>query len=247
MNGPAPQRFRRELPSPVPPHPGDATITPERASLYRQVLARRTGRLVLVVEDCYDPHNATAIVRTADALGVQRVCAITTRNGFKINRAISQGSHHYTDIEVFASVADCYARLRGEGFAIWATDLAADAKDPGSLAADMAGRPLALVFGNEGDGVSRAASEQADGRLLVPMTGFPQSLNLSVTAGICLWALRGAAVSADLPGDLPADRQIALYDRWLRGHKPEAVEAAVRRAGRRGEDLDCIEAVPNLP
>ena len=245
MHGTVSSRFRRPLPSPVPPHPGDAAITPERAQLYRQVLARRTGRLCLVVEDCYDPHNATAIVRSADAFGVQRVCVITRRNSFKVNRAISQGSHHYIDLDLFASVADCYARLRADGFSIHATDLAADARDPAQLAAFDA--PVALVFGNEGSGVSAEAAALADGRLLIPMCGFPQSLNLSVSVGVCLWALRGAALAADAPGDLDAGRQAALYDRWLRGHKPEAVAAAVERAGRHGEALECISTAPELP
>ena len=247
MNGPAPQRFARDLPSPVPPHPGDAAITPERGRLYRQVLARRTRALCLVVEDCYDPHNATAIVRSADAFGVQRVCVVAGRNAFKVNRQVSQGSHHYIDLEVYPDIAACAARLRGDGYAIAVTDLAADACDPGALAQRAAGRPLALVFGNEGSGVSPAAAALADWRLLIPMIGFPQSLNLSVTVGVCLWALRGAAVVADAPGDLTAAEQSALYDRWLRGHKPAAVEAALRRAGRHGEELDAIASDPSLP
>ena len=82
MHGTVSSRFRRPLPSPVPPHPGDAAITPERAQLYRQVLARRTGRLCLVVEDCYDPHNATAIVRSA-VLYVLRVLRPPYRCAFR--------------------------------------------------------------------------------------------------------------------------------------------------------------------
>ena len=66
-------RFQRDLESPVGEHQFDFLISPERARNYRQVLARRTGRIAVVVEDCYDPHNATAICRSCDAFGVSRL------------------------------------------------------------------------------------------------------------------------------------------------------------------------------
>src|ERR1700677_549798 len=91
---------RADLPSPIPPHALEGLITVQRARKYRQVLARRTGRIAVVVEDCFDPHNATAIIRTCDAFGVHRVVVTTARNAFKINAKISQGSHHYVDLRV---------------------------------------------------------------------------------------------------------------------------------------------------
>ena len=236
---------RADLPSPVPTHPLDALLTVERARKYRQVLARRTGRLVMVVEDCFDPHNATAIVRTCDAFGLQRVMVTTGRNAFKVNRKVSQGSHLYVDLEVFPDITAAYAALRAEGFAIYVTDLAAGAvPGPDRLRPLLAERPLAVVFGNEGSGVSPAASAQADGHFLIPMTGFPQSLNLSVSVAATLWALRDRELSGDLPGDLPAAQQIALYDRWVRTHKGEVADAALRHAaaqketGKHGEGID---------
>ena len=68
----------------LPPHPLDELLTPERAAKYRAVLARRTRRLVVVIEDCHDPHNATAVVRTADAFGLQEVHVTTARSAFKV-------------------------------------------------------------------------------------------------------------------------------------------------------------------
>jgi tRNA (guanosine-2'-O-)-methyltransferase len=222
---------RGDLPTPVPPHALDALITPARARKYRQVLARRTGRLVVVVEDCYDPHNATAIVRTCDAFGVQRVLVSTGRNAFKVNRKVSQGSHHYIDLQVHPDITAVYAALRAEGFAIFASDLAADAVvGPQQLAPRLAQQPLALVFGNEGSGVSADAARLADGCFLIPMVGFPQSLNLSVSVATTLYALRHAALEGDLPGDLSAERQAALYEHWVRRHTGQAGEELLRRA-----------------
>jgi tRNA (guanosine-2'-O-)-methyltransferase len=236
---------RADLPSPVPVHALDRLLTAERARKYRQVLARRTGRLVVVVEDCFDPHNATAIVRTCDAFGLQRVAVTTGRNAFKVNRKVSQGSHLYVDLQVFPDIAAAYASLRAEGFRIFVTDLKAGAVvSPDRLRPLLAEQPLAIVFGNEGTGVSADASRLADGCFLIPMTGFPQSLNLSVSVAATLWALRGRELGDDLPGDLPAGRQVELYDRWVRAHKGDVAEAALRHpaaaegVGKHDEGLD---------
>lgn len=245
MLGPDHVIGRADLPSPVPPHPLDSLVTDKRARKYRQVLARRTERLIIVVEDCFDPHNATAIVRTCDAFGLQRVVVTTGRNHFKVNRKVSQGSHLYMDLQVFPEITAAYASLRAEGYRILVTDLAAGAvQSPDHLRPLLAERPLALVFGNEGSGVTPEASSQADGHFLIPMAGFPQSLNLSVSVAATLWSLRGRELTADQPGDLPAERQVALYDHWIRTHKGDVADAALRHGaateekGKHGEELD---------
>ncbi len=246
MHGPAAPVQRPVLPSPVPEHPLDRLITAERARKYRQVLVRRTRRLVVVVEDCFDPHNATAIVRTCDAFGLQRVVVTTGRNSFKVNRKVSQGSHHYMDVDVFPTIAEAYARLRSEGYAILVSDLASGATvGPERLAERLAEQPLALVFGNEGTGVSPEASAGADGFFLIPMVGFPQSLNLSVSVAVSVYALRCAALSADHPGDLTADEQCALYDGWIRRFAGDRGAMLLRQeTGRHGEELDVYDGKP---
>jgi tRNA (guanosine-2'-O-)-methyltransferase len=236
---------QRDLPSPIPAHPLDGLLTPERARKYRQVLARRTGRLVLVVEDCFDPHNATAIVRTCDAFGIHRVVVVAGRNPFKVNRKVSQGSHFYVDVQVFPTITEAYAALRADGFRILVSDLAAQAIiGPERLKATLAEQPLALVFGNEGSGVTPEASAQADGFFLIPMSGFPQSLNLSVSAAITAYTLRQDSLSNDLPGDLSPETQCACYDQWVRRHTGEKGETVLRQlrqdVGKFGEELDVI-------
>ena len=246
MHGPAPSRFRRDLPSPVPPHPADAALTPARAHLYRQVLARRTGRLAVVVEDCHDPHNATAVLRSCDATGVHRVHIVAGRNTFKVNRQICQGSDRYLDLRVHAAIAEAYAALRADGFAIYATDLHGDAvHGPQRLAARLGGRPLAIAFGSEADGISAEGAALADGRVLLPMVGFTQSLNLSVSVAATLYALRGEALADDAPGDLDAAMQQAEYERWVLNHRGDAARALIERArGRHGEEIDVWRPAP---
>jgi tRNA (guanosine-2'-O-)-methyltransferase len=246
MFGPGGEAQRRALlPSPVAEHALDHLLTGERASKYRQVLARRTGRLTVVVEDCYDPHNATAIIRTCDAFGVHRVVVTTGRNAFKVNPKISQGSHFYADLSVFPAIEEAYAALRARGAAIYVSDLAAQAVvGPERLRPLLAERPLALVFGNEGSGVSPAASALCDGHFLIPMVGFPQSLNLSVSVATALYALRSPELLADAPGDLEPEEQRACYDHWVRAHTGKAGAAVLARAqaaretGKQGEELD---------
>lgn len=218
------RRWRRELPSPVGPHPADDLLTPERAATFRQVLARRCDSLAVVVEDCYDPHNATAVIRTCDIFGIHRIHVTTTRSRFKVNRRVSQGAHRYVDLRVHATIEDAYADLRRDGFRILVSDLHADAVvGPQHLQEHHAAGPLALVFGSEGFGVSRSAVDAADGCFLIPMVGFSQSLNLSVSVATSIYALRGAALAADAPGDMSAERQRGWYHRWISAQKGAGV------------------------
>jgi tRNA (guanosine-2'-O-)-methyltransferase len=245
MRNEAAATFRQELPSPIPVHPVDILLTTERARKYRQVLARRTARVAIVVEECYDPHNATAIIRSCDAFGIQRLFVVAARNGFKINRRISQGSHHYVDILLQPDIASCYAAARAMGYRVLASDLSADAvMGPGKLAQEHLRQPLALVFGTEGAGLSEEASRLADGHFLIPMVGFPQSLNLSVSVAVSLYSIRRQALEEDLPGDLTAEQQSEIYDRWVRSHKGAAAEKVLAATGRHGEDLDVLRSGP---
>ena len=228
-----------DIPSPVPPHPGDALMTAARAARWRQVLARRTGRLAVVVEDCYDPHNSSAIVRTCDAFGVHRVWVTTAKNAFKLNPKICQGSHLYLDLHLKPTITEAYADLRALGYRILVSDLAAGAvPGPGLLKPLLDERPLALVFGNEGHGVSPEAVAGADGAFLIPMVGFPQSLNLSVSVATSVYALRQRELEANLPGDLSAEEQIATYDRWLKRDRGEDVVRGLAGEDRHGEAVE---------
>lgn len=243
MRGVVARGFPRELPSPVGEHPFDARLTTARTTRLRQVLARRTRRLAVVVEDCYDPQNATAVVRTCDALGIMRVHVVTGRNRFQVNRRVSQGSHLYLDLRCHAAIDTAYAGLRADGYRILATDLGADAVvGAGDLRQQLEHGPLALVFGNEGHGLSPAARAGADGRFLLPMVGCAQSLNLSATAAITLYRLREPELVADEAGDLSAAEQTQWYDRWVRRGRGEAHPEAADDVDRRGQAVDVFAA-----
>ena len=99
---------RKLHPSPVAEHPLDHLLTEERRERYRQVLARRTIRLTVVVEECHDPHNATAIARSCEALGVHRLNVVTGRNSYKVSPRVSRGAHHYLDVRTGESADAVY-------------------------------------------------------------------------------------------------------------------------------------------
>lgn len=225
-----------ELPSPVPMHALDAMLTESRTYLYRQVLARRVQNVCVVMEDCHDPHNATAVIRSCDAYGIHHVHVTTNKNSFKINRHISQGTHRYIDLHVHDTIDAAYVELREQGYTICVTDLGnnqLECVNPDVLNQWLTaenprqGKKIALVFGSESKGISDVARAGADVAFLVPMSGFTQSLNLSVTVASTIYRLREAALLADAPGDLSAEQQIAIYDQWVLRHSSKGRARAV--------------------
>ena len=191
-------------------------LTERRVARFDEVLAGRTRRLVLALEDIHDRHNASACLRTADAFGVQEVHAIEGRNPFDPHPEIALGSAQWLDLVRHAGpggAARCVKQLRGRGYRILATSSGRDAVPIESLDMDV---PTALVFGNERDGLSRAVFDLADEHVTVPMLGFTESLNISVAVAISLhhlaWRLRGSAAEWRLAEE---DRR-RLRGRWIR-------------------------------
>ena len=220
------------LPSPVPAHPVDALLTDARQQKYRQVLARRIKGICVVIEDCHDPHNATAVIRSCDAYGIHHVHVTTAKNTFKVSRSISQGTHRYVDLHVHADIEAAYAALRADGYRIFVSDLGSNAlksHTPDDLSHIQQHEKIALVFGSESKGISDAARAGADAAFLVPMNGFTQSLNLSVTVASTIYRLREAALIKDHAGDLSAEEQIAYYDAWVMRHAGKAAEVLKRQ------------------
>jgi tRNA (guanosine-2'-O-)-methyltransferase len=164
-------------------------MTERRKEKLLQVLRRRQPTLTVVMEDIHDPHNVSAVLRSADAVGVREVQLLYVNDAFpKLGKKSSASAVKWIDRRKFTSVKECYGTLHGEGFAIYATRLSDAAESLYDV--DLTGR-VALVFGNEHRGVSDEAAKSADGLILIPMTGMIQSLNVSVACAVCLYeALR---------------------------------------------------------
>jgi tRNA (guanosine-2'-O-)-methyltransferase len=161
--------------------------TERRNRRVSSVLARRQPDLTIVIEDIHDPHNASAMLRSCDGVGVQRVHLVynvDTPPKKAFARTSSGSAAKWVDIDVHGSIAACYETLRGDGFRILATAVSPESQSIYDI--DLA-QPVALVFGNEMRGLSEEAIALADGGVKIPMMGMVQSLNVSVACAVCLY------------------------------------------------------------
>lgn len=164
-------------------------LTAKRAQKIHTVLAHRQQGIV-VLEDVHDPHNAAAVLRSVDAFGFQTAHFIFEHqkayNPKRIGKQSSASANKWLTIEKFASTKACYDKLKSEGFTIYATTLKSE--KPLNLYTPMPtlGPKIALVFGNEHAGISEYGQMHADYHLYIPMQGFVQSFNISVSVALVL-------------------------------------------------------------
>jgi tRNA (guanosine-2'-O-)-methyltransferase len=203
-------------------HPLTTDIRMRRVARMVEVLDRRMGSVVLVVEAVRRRHNVSAILRTADALGLHQVHLIT--GAFRPSPGAARGSERWIDIRRHTSTAACLAELKGRGFTCYAADLASDALPPERV--PVSG-PVALLFGSELSGVSDEARALVDGCVILPMLGFAESVNVSVAAALITRTVcdrRRAIVGADLA---EAAKHRAL-EAWLSRESKYKAAAKVR-------------------
>lgn len=160
-------------------------VTAERLQRIRDVVAGRTEDLVLVLDSISDPHNSSAVLRSAEAFGLQTVHAIVGPYGFRASRGVSKGTQRWLDVVRYETVEACARRLKTDGYSIYVAAMG------GETALDQLRERsrLALVFGNEHRGVSEEMRALADGAFSIPMRGFVESLNISVAAAITMQTL----------------------------------------------------------
>jgi tRNA (guanosine-2'-O-)-methyltransferase len=159
--------------------------TKERIQKVRKVLSQRQPDLRIVLEEVTNTHNASAVVRTCDAAGILYLDIISSAGDpFPINEAISTRAEKWLHFNYYHSTAECLEKLKGKGFKIAATFL--DDKSIPYTSVDYT-QPLAVVFGNESEGISEEARNLADYIIKIPMIGMVQSLNLSVSVGVILY------------------------------------------------------------
>ena len=181
-------------------------ITTQRLHRIEEVVTQRTDDLVVVLDQVSDPHNVSAILRSADAFGLQTLHVITDGNEFAISKGVSKGSQHWMDICSHTSTEACITTLQASGFKVFVASMESS-RSPESLS--QIDR-LAIVFGNEHKGVSQGARTCADGTFAIEMHGFVESLNVSVAAAITIRTLRQ---HMDTP--ICSVRQLELKARFL--------------------------------
>jgi tRNA (guanosine-2'-O-)-methyltransferase len=191
-------------------------VTPARRARLRDVIARRLASVVVVLDRPYDPHNAAAVLRSCDAFGAQAL-HVVEREGtpLAVARSVARGTEKWIDVVRHPSAAAA---------ALWASQgrvpLVAAHPEGELLPEDLAQMPrLGLVLGNEREGIHPELVAACGARVRVPMNGFVESLNVSVTAAILLHA-----ATRGRPGDLDEDARMRLYARGLALSVPHAAE-----------------------
>ncbi|MBN9161653.1 MAG: hypothetical protein BGO98_30345 [Myxococcales bacterium 68-20] len=170
------------------------------------VIGTRLDSVQVVFDAPHDPHNGAAVVRSCEAFGVQRVNVIERKEKFLLASSVSRGSEKWVDLRRWPKTEEAIAALRGEGYEL------VGAHAEGELAPqDLASIPrLAIVLGNERDGISEELERACTRRVRVPMRGFVESLNVSVVAAVLL-----SSATASRSGDLPEADRLRLYARGL--------------------------------
>lgn len=166
-------------------------ITTHKKKVMERVLAKRTRHFTVVLEDIFKPHNASAVIRTCDCFGLQDIHVIEKTNQYKVNPYVARGASQWVDLHKYyqedgSSVDVCFDSLRKKGYKIYGTSPSADSISIYDLQPD---EKLALVFGNEHEGISEEVKSKADGLVHIPMLGFTDSFNISVSASIFLFDL----------------------------------------------------------
>lgn len=191
-------------------------LTTERMERLRTVASNRI-RDVVVLENIHDPHNAAAALRNCDAFGIQTVHVIFETekmfNPEKLGKLTSASANKWLTIQTWTSTSECFTSLKKEGFYIAATAIDNTAQSFDTF--NFPTQKTAYVFGNEGFGITETAKKLADKLLYLPMYGFVDSLNLSVTVGVVAHRVAVRRLESN-EGRYSSIEAKTLADEWIR-------------------------------
>lgn len=188
-------------------------LTERRRHLFKKVLSERTLHITVAVEDVYQLHNTSAVIRSCDAFGIQELHVIEEVNVKRIDREIAMGAQKWVDVQRHQSTKACIQRLREKGYRIVATSPHKKAYPLENVRVD---EKLALFFGRETEGLSPEVLEQADDFIYIPMQGFTESLNISVSAAIILQALSQKLRASQIHWELDMQTRFNLEMAWTK-------------------------------
>lgn len=188
-------------------------LTDNRKELFQRILADRTRHLTVVTEDVYQLHNTSAMMRSCDVFGIQDLHVIEERFGKKIDSEIAMGAQKWVSLNRYQTMESCLRKLKSEGYQIVATTPHGNAQ---TLQKFDISKKSALFFGTEKEGLSESVLEAADAYLTIPMYGFTESLNVSVSAAIILQNLVSRLKESDIPWQLSDHEKREIEMKWIR-------------------------------
>jgi tRNA (guanosine-2'-O-)-methyltransferase len=188
-------------------------LTENRKERFLKVLQNRTNHFTVAIEDVFQLHNTSAVMRSCEVFGVQELNVVEQKFGKSIDKEIAMGAQKWVDIKKHETVSDCIQNLKGKGYQIIATT----PHENDCLLEDFdITKPSAFFFGTERDGLSQDVLDQADGFLKIPMVGFTESLNISVSAAIILQNLTEKLRKSDIPWQLSEDFILEKRLEWAK-------------------------------
>ena len=186
-------------------------LTDNRKVRFLNVLKNRTKHFTVAVEDLFQLHNTSAVMRSCEIFGIQELNVIEERYGKKIDTEIAMGAQKWVDVNRFDSIDVCIKTLKNNGYQIIATT----PHENNCLMDDFyISKPSALFFGTERDGLSQEVLNQADGFLKIPMVGFTESLNISVSAAIIIQNLMHRLRKSDIKWQLSESEILEKRLKW---------------------------------
>lgn len=188
-------------------------ITENRKNRFLEVLHYRTKHFTVAIEDVYQLHNTSAVMRSCEVFGIQELHVVEQKYGKKIDKEIAMGAEKWVDIHRYSTNQDCIDDLKARGYQIIATT---PHEDDCLLENFDITKPSALFFGTERLGLSDEVLRQADGFLKIPMVGFTESLNISVSAAIILQQLSSRLRHSDIDWKLTEAELLEKRIDWTR-------------------------------
>ena len=188
-------------------------LTDNRKERFEKVLANRTNHFTVAMEDVFQLHNTSAVMRSCEVFGVQELNVVEEKFGKSIDKEIAMGAQKWVDVNRFESISNCIDSLKSKGYQIIATtphenDCMLDDFD--------ISKKSAFFFGTERDGLSDEVLKNADGFLKIPMVGFTESLNISVSAAITLQNLTNRLRKSDVKWQLSEEEILVKRLQWAK-------------------------------
>ena len=194
-------------------------MTEERINKFKKATARRQNNLTVILENVHDEHNLGAVLRSCDSVGIKEVFVLYTdpvlqeREHVRLSQRTSSGARRWVDVHLYADPHACFKHVRKNYDKIYSTHLE---EDPTSLYELNLTESVALMFGNEKDGLSDLSLSHSDGNFIIPQMGLVQSLNISVACAVSIYeALRQRDIAGMYTDNLPQteiEQQVLFED-----------------------------------
>jgi tRNA (guanosine-2'-O-)-methyltransferase len=187
-------------------------ITQARRLKMDEVILNRTRHVTLVLENIFQDHNASAIMRSAECLGMQDIHLVQDKCKFSVSDGVALGSSNWVDIHRYASTPQAFDQLKAQGYKMVVTSPNTD-----MMLEDLPiDQKIALVFGTEREGVTEYAQKHADALIKIPMYGFTQSYNVSISVALCLYHIIPKVHTSSIPWQISEEERIDIMLSWIR-------------------------------